>query len=294
MKFFIALLVLIVTSFSHANEQMAEATKAISIQGITVLMGLEQAKSILVENGYQELSFNPESGQAFFKKENCIVSFVRAGSGQTIMYRCTDRSRDVGILQTLNTLCKIKASDQYIRKGCDPKNTVLGKQVSESFTHSEAYKGYIYSANIKLSEKGASQISVAAVETKEPTKVKNNKEIYVKKVTGQVAHLMTGVQPIKLSVNENVFFRVSFLSGSDGPAAKCRGVYFLDETVKSFLGGEPYDRESAKQLEKYVRNIAYDYPYGTWVELSDIRIVEEGIRTMCLFGEITAIPAPKN
>ena len=277
----------------YANEQIAKTIKATNIQGVNVLMGLEQAKSILREKDYDVVSFNLEAGQAFFKKGNCIISFIHAGPGRTMMYRCLNQSRDVDILQALNALCKIKTNDSYSREGCDARNTALGQHTSESFTHSEAYKGYIYSAKIQLSEKGGGQISVAAVETKESPQVKNSKDIHVKKVTGQVASLTKTHKPIRQTVDDYVFFSARLFSASEGDAAKCRGVYYLDQTIKSFLGGEPYDGERSKQLEKYVRNIAYDYPQGTWVELSDIRIVEEGGRIMCLFREIRAIPAPK-
>lgn len=90
---------------------------------------------------------------------------------------------------------------------------------------------------------------------------------------------------LKVSTSHEQELVILKLGGVDlGISQQCNKRYYLETIYNSY--SQP--RESLVKFEEFQKL------YGTWVELSEIKIINQGERhAACLFGRLKSVPEPK-
>lgn len=280
MKFFIALLMLTITSFTYANEQTAKTIKATSIQGVDFSMDLELVKSILTSNGYQVAHFDQQAKSASFHKEGCRLLIDRSTSSKLIEYSCKAQVPNVEIIQLLDELCEINDDGKLPRKGCAPEAVSSGINFYETFKNLEAYEEYKYSAVIGIGP-GRSSVKMTAAteyEMRDSTA----------KITGQFRGLHKRFKVVN-NKQDSVFVQLILRDTNNvADATLCDGQYYLNKTIPKLQPGEVQNTRYIDEtiLENNERMKAFRTKEKTALELLNVKIINNMGRYICLFDDI--------
>ncbi len=118
---------------SYANQQVVDTINAIKIEGISIFTSVEEARSILINNGYEEASSNPMRTR--FKKGTCYIDIGHMMSTSMLKYKCDGSNSGVSamIVGTLENLCAIENNGRDNRSGCLPANSRTNANRVEEF-----------------------------------------------------------------------------------------------------------------------------------------------------------------
>ncbi|PCI55370.1 MAG: hypothetical protein COB36_07030 [Alphaproteobacteria bacterium] len=120
---------------SHANQQVVDTIKAIKIEGVSVFTSIEDARKILINDGYKEAYSNRRSTR--FNKGACYIELGHMLSTSMLKYKCDSSSPDVGggpiIVKALKDLCAIENNGKDDRAGCRPANSRTNANRIEKF-----------------------------------------------------------------------------------------------------------------------------------------------------------------
>lgn len=170
-------------SASYANQDVAEAIKKITVQGINLTTPIVEVAGIVEAHGFikDEVSSQGQNGIAqYFNKGQCSLSVhqnLENGLPYSINYKCKKTDQDVDINDAMASMCAIKNNGQAVRRGCSLNPSPIAKR--EIFKHPVAHAdGYMYDAMITISRPSDSSVTLtakksmvkkAAVVTEEPT-----------------------------------------------------------------------------------------------------------------------------
>lgn len=188
MRALFILILLSITPLTYANQQTSEVIKTLNIQGINLSTDINQARVILIGNGYEESYSEVKRGvykQGIFKKGACKIRVSKRHDGNLIgmlSYNCRGHAIDMDegsdVIKALTTLCNTKNNGVNNRKGCAPITDIdaeIAKGhifISEIFTHPKAdSNGYKYESTIGLNRIKRS-ITLKATLSKDTVKVK--------------------------------------------------------------------------------------------------------------------------
>ena len=151
---------------SYANQDVAEAIKTVTVQGINMSMRIDDISVILAKRGFvkDEVSSQGQDGIAlYFNKGSCsfMISENREnGLPQNINYKCKNMANEIDAIHVMNTMCRIKNNGKMNRRGCK-SGEPGGKQ--EIFDHPEAYAdGYKYNIMIAINSRHSSSVTILA------------------------------------------------------------------------------------------------------------------------------------
>ncbi|PCI57011.1 MAG: hypothetical protein COB36_01715 [Alphaproteobacteria bacterium] len=119
---------------AYANQQVADAVKALKIGGVNVFSSMDQAQSMMTSHGYSETHSSPRG--TLYNKGNCRFEFGKMMSTSMMKYACnssSDAIHDNNILKTLETLCAIKDNGNKNKNGCLPKGARATPSFNEMF-----------------------------------------------------------------------------------------------------------------------------------------------------------------
>lgn len=137
MRYILLIILLCIISFAptYANQQVVDTIEAIKVEGITIFMSVEEARSILINNGYEETSSSPRGTR--FKKGPCYIDVGHMMSTSMLKYKCDGSASDVGggpvIAKALENLCAIENNGKENREGCLPAGTHASPTIIEEF-----------------------------------------------------------------------------------------------------------------------------------------------------------------
>ena len=132
---YLLILFLCITPFapSHASQQMIDIIMSIKIEGIGVSTSVEDARPILIENGYEEGLSSRRSTR--FTKGICYIEIGHMMSTSMLKYNCdgSNPDADAVIIKALEDLCAAEGSGQDDRAGCSPPNLQTNMNRRENF-----------------------------------------------------------------------------------------------------------------------------------------------------------------
>ncbi|WP_028468579.1 hypothetical protein [Neptunomonas japonica] len=275
MRFFLTLILLTITSFIHANEQIAEAIKTIEIQGINIFTDSDKARSILTQNGYKPvLGHSNAPNTLSLKKDACYIDYINQPALRILTYRCDQQDYDEGITHAFDKLCGIESSDPRIKKQCETNVPI------KPFTHQQKHEGYRYSAAFNLSRNhyASSKISIRADGFAVP-----KDDDGTAKVIGSLHRVR--FMPLKVEGHKEPL--ISMLvqlhrnsNASDEVKLKCHETYYLNTTPGSRQAG----LMGREEIEEKVHEIKQ--AGKTLVGLSNIEIIKNRNKHTCLFSDI--------